>query len=214
MKNLLQRLNAVMGEVDYVQKERKQGMRYSIVSHDAVTGKVRPLLQKHGVVCWPVKRERSQNGNRTEMDVTIRFANIDDPADYIDVETSGYGIDDQDKGPGKAMSYAVKYAYLKALGLETGDDPDEDQNVRHEPAPRREPPKPRATTHDEDAAAVTFFAGLRSILARAPDAATLSDVWGKNRDELLKYREIAPMDAKTTVEFYKERMAELAPVAA
>lgn len=32
-----------------------------------------------------------------------------------------------DKGPGKAISYAVKYAYLKAFALETGDDPDHDQ---------------------------------------------------------------------------------------
>ena len=28
---LLQRLNAVMQEVSYIQKERKQGMRYSVV---------------------------------------------------------------------------------------------------------------------------------------------------------------------------------------
>jgi hypothetical protein len=42
----------------------------------------------------------------------------------------GYGIDDQDKGAGKAMSYAVKYALLKTLGLETGDDPDENQDAQ------------------------------------------------------------------------------------
>jgi hypothetical protein len=49
---LLQRINAVQREVDYVQKEKKQGMRYSIVSHDAVTAKVRPLMVKHGVVSF------------------------------------------------------------------------------------------------------------------------------------------------------------------
>jgi hypothetical protein len=59
--------------------------------------------------------------------MTVRFVNVDDPQDFFDVETFGYGLDDQDKGPGKAMSYAVKYALLKTLGLETGDDPDEDQ---------------------------------------------------------------------------------------
>jgi hypothetical protein len=62
--------------------------------------------------------------------MTIRFVNIDEPMDLIDVETFGFGIDDQDKGPGKAMSYAVKYALLKTLGLETGDDPDMDQDVK------------------------------------------------------------------------------------
>lgn len=133
-QNIFQRLHAVMGEVDYIQKEKKAGMRYSIVSHDAVTAKVRPLLHKHGVVYYPVKIDRGQNGNRTEADMLVRFVNVDEPTDFIEVATTGYGIDDQDKGPGKAISYAVKYALLKTLGLETGDDPDEDQNAKHSPA--------------------------------------------------------------------------------
>jgi hypothetical protein len=45
----------------------------------------------------------------------------------------GYGIDNQDKGPGKAMSYAVKYAMLKTFCLETGDDPEKD-DIPHLPA--------------------------------------------------------------------------------
>ncbi len=51
--NIAQRINAAMADVDYIQKEKKQGMNYSIVSHDAVTAKVRPILQKHGVVYYP-----------------------------------------------------------------------------------------------------------------------------------------------------------------
>lgn len=129
---LAQRLLAVMHEVDYVQKEKKAGMQYTIVSHDAVTAKVRPALVKHGVIYYPVRVQRSQDGNRTEMDVTVRFVNVDKTEDYIEVQTCGYGIDSQDKGPGKAMSYAVKYALLKALGLETGDDPDT-ESVDHQP---------------------------------------------------------------------------------
>jgi hypothetical protein len=128
---LLQRINAVQREVDYVQKEKKQGMRYSIVSHDAVTAKVRPLMVKHGVVYYPVGSDMQQIGNRTQIKMAVRFVSVDDATDFIDVETAGYGIDDQDKGPGKAISYAVKYALLKCLGLESGDDPDQDQNVTH-----------------------------------------------------------------------------------
>ena len=130
--NILQRLNRVMKDVSYIQKERKAGMRYSIVSHDAVTAKVRPLLVEHGIVYFPVRVDRKQNGNRTEVDMTVRFTNIDQ-CDFIDVQTAGYGIDDSDKGVGKAISYAVKYALLKALGLETGDDPDIEQDVQHQP---------------------------------------------------------------------------------
>lgn len=122
--NVHQRLAAAMGDVDYIQKEKKQGMNYTIVSHDAVTAKVRPVLLKHGIVYYPVRCEHIHNGNRAECSLTVRFVNVDQPTDFFDVPTFGYGIDPQDKGPGKAMSYAVKYALLKALGLETGDDPD------------------------------------------------------------------------------------------
>jgi hypothetical protein len=137
-RNIAQRIAAVMGEVDYVQKEKKQGMNYSIVSHDAVTAKVRPLLHKHGVIYYPRGLTVGQNGNRTEAVFTVRFENIDDRTDYIDVETFGYGVDPQDKGPGKAMSYGVKYALLKVLGLETGDDPDvvQDKSADYRPPER------------------------------------------------------------------------------
>lgn len=130
--NIYQRLALVMKDVTYIQKERKQGMNYTIVSHDAVTAKVRPALLKHGIIYHPVRCEHLQNGNRAECSLTVRFVNVDDPSDFFEVPTFGYGIDPQDKGPGKAMSYAVKYALLKALGLETGDDPDMD-SIDHTP---------------------------------------------------------------------------------
>lgn len=131
-----------MAEVDYIQKEKKQGMNYTIVSHDAVTAKVRPVLLKHGIVYYPVRCDHTHDGNRAECSLTVRFVNIDEPTDFFDVPTFGYGIDTQDKGPGKAMSYAVKYALLKALGLETGDDPEHD-NIPHEPTPAPAPHKHR-----------------------------------------------------------------------
>ena len=132
-----------MGQITYIQKEKKAGMRYSIVSHDAVTAKVRPALLEAGIVYYPVECRTSQTGNRTEAHMTVRFVNVDDPEDCFQVESFGYGIDDQDKGPGKAMSYAVKYALLKTLGLETGDDPDLDQDATF--STKVEPGKPKSS---------------------------------------------------------------------
>lgn len=141
--NIYQRLHAAMGEVDYVQKEKKQGMNYTIVSHDAVTAKVRPILHKHGIVYHPHALDYVQDGNRTQVRVVVRFVNVDKPEDFVDVPCLGFGIDQQDKGPGKAVSYAVKYALLKALGLETGDDPDtEVVTPPHEPARQQKPGEP------------------------------------------------------------------------
>ena len=130
--NLYQRLNKVQKSITYIQKEKKAGMRYSIVSHDAVTAKVRDPLVEAGVLYFPSNLRMEQIGNRTQCTMLVKFVNIDQPDDFIEVATAGYGIDDQDKGPGKAISYAVKYALLKALGMESGDDPDLDQNVEYE----------------------------------------------------------------------------------
>ena len=139
-KNIHQRLAEVMQKVTYIQKERKQGMNYTIVSHDVVTAKVRPALLDAGIVYYPVRCDHTHNGNRAECGMTIRFVNIDEPSDFFDVQTFGYGVDPQDKGPGKAMSYAVKYALLKALGLETGDDADHD-SIDHDKEDPADPPK-------------------------------------------------------------------------
>lgn len=132
---LLQRLHAVMQEVSYVQKD-KEITSYKVVTHDKVTKAVRPALVKHGVFYYPHSIARQQNGKLTEIDMTVRFVSVDDAADHLDVPTCGYGLDTGDKGPGKAMSYAVKYALLKALGLETGEDADNDASPD---VPDREP---------------------------------------------------------------------------
>lgn len=132
-KNIFQRMNAVMQAVSYVQKEaKKSGMQYSFVSHDSVTALLRPHFVEQGVVYYPHSLTVVVDGNRVQMQGVVRFVNIDNPVDVMDVHSYGFGIDSQDKGPGKAMSYLVKYALLKATGLETGDDPERD-SINHVP---------------------------------------------------------------------------------
>lgn len=128
-KNIHQRIHAIMQDVSYVQKENKKvNNQYTFVSHDAVTSKVRPALLEHGVLAVPSYFDISVDGNRTSCSMSITFINIDKPEDKLEIPCAGFGqgIDPQDKGAGKAMSYAYKYALLKVLGLETGDDPERD----------------------------------------------------------------------------------------
>lgn len=133
--NLMQRINEVRKEVTYIQKEFKSGMKYSVVSHDAVTAKLRPSLVKWGISFYPVNMDTAQDGNRTEAKFMVQFVNVDNPEDFILVSTFGYGIDTSDKGPGKAVSYGVKMALLKTFNLESGEgeDPDFYQDTMHEP---------------------------------------------------------------------------------
>ena len=53
-----------------------------------------------------------------------KFVNIDKPEEFMTTVTFADGLDQGDKASGKAMTYADKYAPLKAYKMITGDDPD------------------------------------------------------------------------------------------
>lgn len=148
MDNIYQRMAKVMQSVSYVQKEDKRvNNQYTFVSHDAVTAKIRPALLEAGIMPVVTVKEHTQDGNRTEATICVRLVNIDKPEDFVQIESFGYGIDPQDKGPGKAISYAFKYAMLKLFCLETGDDPERD-SYEHQPAPKAEPKKKSAPVEE------------------------------------------------------------------
>lgn len=136
-----------MSELQYIAKgDKTVNGQYRFVSHDQVTAKVHPLLVKYGVTVVPSVEEMTQDGNRTTVKLLVSIVNADEPSDNFSVRYTAYGIDGGgttkegrpisvgDKGPGKAISYAYKYALLKTFCLETGDDPDNDANSSYEPA--------------------------------------------------------------------------------
>lgn len=150
--NILQRLNKVQQEVTYLQKEKAKNLNYAIMTHDKVTATLRPHLVELGVLYYPIEIKvlgqntyvvEGKTGRRTEhrceAHVICRFVCIDDKEDYIDVHGIGHGVDTGDKGPGKAVSYAVKYILLKAFGLETGeaDESEYDQEERSTVTPEQ-----------------------------------------------------------------------------
>lgn len=54
----------------------------------------------------------------------MRLVNCDDPMEFIEGVETGYGIDSQDKGPGKASSYAVKTWLINLFHLKGQPDLD------------------------------------------------------------------------------------------
>jgi hypothetical protein len=176
--NIFQRLHAIMTEVSYVQKTKppkEGGLKYSSVKHDDVTAKVREPMLKWGVYSYPCGMNQSREGNMTEMQIMYRFVCIDKPDDFLDIPSLGYGADNQDKGAGKAMSYAVKYALLKGLGLETGDDPDNESVEREKVHPLAGSVRDGVDTEQRDQ---MYDQGLKSLDA-APDLEKLKSEWGK-----------------------------------
>ena len=137
-QNIYQRINAVRKAIGYIQKDKAVstgGGSYKAATHDAVTGMVRQHLVEQGVVIVPSlescvfnAKEEEAKQRLYEASYIVEFVNIDDPADRLSVRVSAHALDNGDKAPGKALSYATKYAMLKVFSLETG----EDEESRHQ----------------------------------------------------------------------------------
>lgn len=69
--------------------------------------------------------------------MTVDIVDIETPADKITIESFGRGVDAGDKGFGKAMTYARKYALLNIYKIATGVDPDQEpsKSIEHSAAP-------------------------------------------------------------------------------
>jgi len=130
--NIYQRINAVRKAIGYVQKDKAVstgGGSYKAVTHDTVTGMVRAALIEHGIVIVPSvlnavfhQKEPEAKQRLYEATYQIDFVNMDDPADRITTQQNAHALDNGDKAPGKAQSYATKYAILKLFSIETGED--------------------------------------------------------------------------------------------
>lgn len=131
--NIYQRLNEVRKAIAYLKKDANVNGRYKAVSHDFVTASVRPHLIEKGILIAPnvVSSAVIDTGTKTkggtpiiryEAHYDVRFINCDEPADYISISVDAHALDEGDKAPGKAMSYATKYAMLKLFSIETGED--------------------------------------------------------------------------------------------
>lgn len=95
---------------------------YDYVSHDDTATEAKRILTDNGVLFFPTIDEVERDGNMTIVHVIATFYNVDDPEEKLASQGVGYGIDTQDKGIGKAYSYACKYILAKTLLLNTSDD--------------------------------------------------------------------------------------------
>lgn len=148
--NIFEKMAAITAELQTVAKNMTVGVgnnQYKAVSERDILDAVKPLENKYGIYSYPVDREVLESnlleneksytdtkGNTTVTKTTTfmtriktvyRFVNVENPDEYIETTTFAEGIDTQDKGSGKAMTYGDKYALMKGYKISTGDDPDQ-----------------------------------------------------------------------------------------
>lgn len=144
--NIFQRVAAITAELGTVAKNLNVSAgkgSYKAVSERDIIDAVKPLEAKYRVYSYPSNRmilesetletEKTYNGNTsksttffTRVQTEYTFVNIDKPEEKFTTIVFSEGIDPGDKGSGKAMTYADKYAVMKAYKISTGDDPDQE----------------------------------------------------------------------------------------
>ena len=139
--NLFEKIQAVSMEVRNISKDMTVGTgnySYKAVSDIDVTLAVKDAENKYKLISIPIKQElvnseivRIQKKNNEEgltyvdtIKMTLKIVDLEDPTQFIEIESFGKGIDSGDKGFGKASTYARKYALLNAYKIATGEDPD------------------------------------------------------------------------------------------
>lgn len=133
---LWQKLVAIRRAVPALQKDgaSNYGEKYRYVSSNQVLGPIRAAMDEHGVLLVPrvdnvefvSKHVSGDKQHFTAVWMTFTFVDADNPADTVSFPWYAQGLDTGEKGPGKAYTYAEKFAILKFFQIATdGDDPDQ-----------------------------------------------------------------------------------------
>lgn len=126
-RNIYDKILAVMESVRYLSKDIEVQYKttgYKALSEAKVTSIMREQMMSQRLVMFPVEMYSSRDGQISHVDVKYRIVNADNPEESIEVVSCGDGFDTQDKGAGKAMTYALKYAWLRTFAIPTGDETD------------------------------------------------------------------------------------------
>lgn len=147
--NIYQKMVAIRQAVPYLQKAAN-GPQYQYVSSSQTVSAVRDLLDEHGIFLktemlgQELKEFHTAKGAlqfMTAIKMRFTWINAENPEEQIVTLWEGQGVDNGEKGIGKAATYAEKYFILKTFNIPTDkDDPDAYQAKVEESKP-----EPKAT---------------------------------------------------------------------
>jgi hypothetical protein len=150
-KNLAGKIAAISKDLGAIQKGgHNKEQHYDFIEYAAVSGKIRELLDKHGVAIIPsvtsyerddVKSKSGATGYHYMLQMHFTVINSDDSADKIEADWMGESTDWGDKGINKAETSGTKYFYMRLFNIsEKGDadnDPDNTSGASSESAPAK-----------------------------------------------------------------------------
>lgn len=219
-------LNEIRKEIAYLKKDGNTG-QYNFLSEARLTEVIRPMAIDKGLVMIPcgagppqMEYRLGSNGNMHMTTWVQRYKLIHvESGDEEEIAIVAQGMDPGDKGAYKGNTASHKYAWLRALMLETGDDPEADRSTddpggrpQGQQAPTRDEPQvqDQGTTAEqdeipEDAELLTWLEQVDPEHELTKDDKKRWDIWktvfaaaekkyGKNTENY-KLNKMEPMDA-------------------
>jgi hypothetical protein len=151
MKNLATAILAVMNDVKGIEKSMKVGsgnMQYNGVPDQQVKKIIGESMFRNGLTILPTDIEPKTTVSRWEektnygikqkqsvfTEVKASYLLLHESGESQILSGYGHGVDSQDKGAGKATTYALKYTLLYTFLVPTGkiDDSDSVHSIDHQ----------------------------------------------------------------------------------
>lgn len=156
--NLAKAVIAVMASVKGIEKSMEVGsgnMSYKGVPDQEVKKIIGDAMAANGLCMLPIGIQAKTEVSRWEevgnygpkqkqsvfTEVNTKYMLLHESGEWQELEGYGHGVDSQDKGAGKATTYALKYALLYTFLVPTGkiDDADQHHSESIETAPKPKP---------------------------------------------------------------------------
>ena len=144
MKNITQAIINIMTEVKNIEKKMEVGtgnLTYKAVADSMVRNELKDAMVKNGLAILPIGVEATTKIDRWEeetqygtkkmkqsvfTDAHTKYLLLHTSGESIELSGYGQGVDTQDKGAGKATTYALKNVLLDTFLVIKGDEMDTD----------------------------------------------------------------------------------------
>lgn len=135
-KTLAAKIAAISKDLGAIKKGgHNSEQKYDFIEYAAVSGKIRELLDKHGVAIIPSVTEYERDeitskygakGYHHALKMHFTVINADDKDDTIEANWLGESSDYGDKGINKAETSGTKYFYMRLFNISEKSDSDDD----------------------------------------------------------------------------------------
>ena len=156
---------------------------YDFIEYAAVSGKIRELLDKHGVAIIPtvtdyerddVKSGSGKTGYHYTLKMHFTVINADDPTEKIESDWLGESTDWGDKGVNKAETSGTKYFYMRLFNISEKGDTDNETDSQDNSA-KESKPAPKKKEYKSDPR--LDFNTIRETVAAIDDISSLEAYW-------------------------------------